>query len=84
VPQSLSDTFIYLLRPVNLGARDPSSTASLCALSLSLCSTADRWSLMDLASDGSHVLALKPVTSSFRLLAFLPDEGMGRVEVVLG
>jgi hypothetical protein len=32
---------------------------------------------MDLASDGSQVLALKPVTSSFRLLAFLPDEGRG-------
>jgi hypothetical protein len=32
---------------------------------------------MDLASDGSQVLALKPVTSSFRLLAFLPDEGKG-------
>ena len=33
---------------------------------------------MDRASDGSQVLALKPVTSSLRLLAFLPDEGRGR------
>ena len=63
---------MYLFLPVSLGALDPSRTPSLTALSLSLSSTAALWSFIDRLSEGSQVFALKPVTSSFRSLSFLP------------
>lgn len=71
-------TFMYLLRPVSLGALDPSSTASLVALSLSLWVTAALWSLTERLSEGSHVFALKPLTSSLRSLLFLPEGERGK------